>query len=290
DDLWLSVALVDAGEDNQIWGKRYQSKLSGILDVQDQIARDVATNLRLRLTGEEEQRLTKRYTEDPEAYLLYREGRYHWNKFTEEGLGTSIEYCHRALRKDPHYALAYAQLGRSYVLLGTIHRGPRQTFPQARTYLAQALAIDETLSDAHGGMGLIYLFHDWDWPAAERELKQAAGPDPSRAVYGFYLAATGPPAEALPVIRQVQGLNPLAAPHTNEVAMAYNWLRQYDQAIVEAQKALELDPDFQLAYDELGRAYVQKGMVEKAIAALQTALNSGHGHPRVRGMLGYAYA
>src|SRR5262249_19332406 len=155
---------------------------------------------------------------------------------------------------------------------------------------AQALAIDETLPDAHGGMGLIYLFHDWDWPSAERELKQATASDPSRAVYGFYLAATGRPAEALPVIRQVQELNPLAAPHTNEVAMAYNWLRQYDQAIAEAQKALELDPDFQLAYDELGRAYVQRGMVEEAIAALRSALNRGHGHPRVRGMLGYAYA
>src|SRR5262249_20164379 len=105
DDLWISVALVDAREDNQLWGKRYQGKLNGILDLQDQIAREVAANLRLRLTSEEEQRLTKRYTEDPEAYLLYREARYHFNKFTEAALETSIDYCRRALQKDPNYAL-----------------------------------------------------------------------------------------------------------------------------------------------------------------------------------------
>ena len=176
----------------------YQGKLSGILDLQDEIARDVAANLRLRLTGEEDQRLAKRFTDDPEAYLLYREATYHWNKFTEEGLNTSIEYCRRALKKDPNYAAAYAQLGRCYVLLGTVHLGPRKTFSEARTYLAKALSIDETLAEAHAGMGLIYLFHDWDWQAAERELKQAAPSDPSRAVYGFYLAAIGRPTDAAP--------------------------------------------------------------------------------------------
>ena len=141
DDLTISVAVVDVREDNQFWGDTYRGKRDGILDLQDRIARDVAANLRLRLSGEEEQRLTKRHTEDPEAYLLYREGVYHWNKFIEPELKTAKEYFERALKKDPNYALAYSGLARYYILLGAVHRGPQETFPEARKYLAKALAI-----------------------------------------------------------------------------------------------------------------------------------------------------
>jgi TolB-like protein/Tfp pilus assembly protein PilF len=296
DDLSISVALVDAREDTHLWGpaRPYQGKKSQILDLQDQIARDVAANLKLRLTGEEDKRLTKRYTEDSEAYLLYREGVYHMNKFTEEGLATAVEYFQRALKKDPKYALALVGLARSNILLGVLHRGPRQTLPEARKYLTQALEIDPGVPGVQAGLGTIFLFHDWDWPAAERALKESGGDlDPSlptRAVYGFYLAAMGRPADALPVIRQAHELNPLAAAHINELAMCYNWMRQYDQAIAEARKAIELDPNFFPAYGELGRAYAEKGMHSQAIAELQKGLNQGKGHPRIRGLLGYAYA
>jgi tetratricopeptide (TPR) repeat protein len=220
----------------------------------------VAANLRLRLTGEEEQRLTKRSTADPDAYLLYREGQYHWNKFTPEGIQKAMDYFERAFKKDPNYALAYAGLGRAYLLLGSIHRGPRETHPQAKEYLTKALALDDTLSDAHTGLGLIHAFHDWDWPAAERELKHAVAPGSSALTsnhYGFYLAAMGRPSDALIYIQRNTDVDPLAAFRRNELAMCYNWMRRYDQAIVEAQKALELDGNFPLAYAEVGTAYVQ---------------------------------
>ena len=294
DDLSISVALVDTRDDNQLWGQRYQNKRDAILDLQDQIARDVAANLRLRLTGEEDQRLTKRSTEDPEAYLFYREGLYHWNKFTEEGLKTGIEYFERALKKDPNYALGYVWLAESYVLLGSLYRGPRETFPEARKYLTKALAIDDTLSDAHTALGLIYQTHDWDWPAAERELTQAFTLGSSSVttlnMYGFYLAAMGRASEALVYMQRNIDLDPLAARTRNELAMCYNWMRRYDQAIVESQRTLELDPNFPFAYAELGSALVQRGMHEEAIARLSKALDSGQSHPRVKGMLGYAYA
>jgi serine/threonine protein kinase/tetratricopeptide (TPR) repeat protein len=294
DDLSISVALVDAPQDSHLWGQRYQGKLGGILDLQDQISRDIAANLRLRLSGEEDQRLTRRQTENSEAYLLYREGVYHMNKFTESGLATAVEYYQRALKKDANYALAYVGLGRCYILLGAHYRGPRATFSEARKMMTKAIEIDPTGSAGKVGLGTIYMFHDWDWAAAERVLKQPGGdldPGlPTRTMYGFYLAAMGRPADALAVIREGEDVDPLAAPRRNELAMAYNWTRQYGQAIAEAKRALELDLNFPLAFAELAVAYAGNGMNNEAHAMLQKAVESGQKHPRVQGMLGYVFA
>ena len=295
DDLTISVAVVDVREDNQLWGNTYRGKRGAILDLQDQIARDVAANMRLQLTGEEEKRLTKHYTEDPEAYLLYREALHHFNKFTEEGLTTAIDYCRRAIEKDKKYGLAYAQLGRCYVFLGTIHRGPRKTFPAARTYLSRALAIDAALADAHATLGIIHQFHDWDWTAAQRELKKGVDLDSNMpswnpAYYGFYLAATGQFPEALAATRRSVELDPLAAPPRTILAQCHNWRREYDEAIAQAQKALELDPNYGSVYRELGLAYAEKAMHEQALQTLRKGLECSKGHPWIKGLLGYAYA
>jgi eukaryotic-like serine/threonine-protein kinase len=293
EDIWVSVSLVDAREDDHLWGKRYQGTLGGILDLQDQLARDVAANLRLRLTNEEDRHLTQRYTDDPEAYLAYREAMGHWNKFTEEGLKAAIVCCKRALHHDPNYALAYVGLAQCYVLLGNLFLGPRETFAEARRCAERALEIDDNLQGAHTFLGAVYLFHDWNWAAAERELKRGIGVDADPAsltLYGFCQAALGQLTEALDTLRRGQELDPLRAAHRNELAMAYNWLGQYDQAIAEAQKAFDLDPAFPLAYAELGIAFVQQGRTDEAIARLNRALELGQNHPSVRGTLGYALA
>lgn len=292
-DLWVSVALVDGLEDNHLWGKRYQGKLTSILDLQDQIARDVSANLHLQLTGEEDLLLTKRHTADPNAYLFYTEGNYHWNKFTEEGLSTAIEYYERAIKLDPHYALAYLGLAQCHVLLGNLYRGPLRTFTHARKYAEKALAIDSSLQSAHTFLGAVYLFHDWNWSAARAELKKGTEINPhasSLTLYGFCLAALGQLPEALDSLRRGQEFDPLAAAHRHELAMIYNWLGQYDQAIVEAEKAFEQDPNFPMTYAELGLAYVQKGMTEQAIVRLRAARDQGQKQPGVLGMLGYAHA
>src|SRR6185503_17182053 len=147
--LIIALELVNARDNSLVWSNPYRGSRQQILDLQDQMARDLAGKLGLRLTGDEQQRLTKRDTADPEAYHLYREGQYHWRKFSEEGLKTATEYFQRAIQKDSKYALAYAGLGQCYILLGTIHRGPLETFPEARKYVDQALAIDDTLAHAH---------------------------------------------------------------------------------------------------------------------------------------------
>jgi Tfp pilus assembly protein PilF len=136
------------------------------------------------------------------------------------------------------------------------------------------------------------MFHDWDWPAAEREFKLASGDlgPITPNMYGFYLAAMGRPGDALATIHDGTALDPLAAPRRNELAMAYNWVRQYDQAIAEAERALELNPNFPIAHAELAVSLVQKGMPEQAIPRLQAAIDAGQRHPRITGMLGYACA
>jgi tetratricopeptide (TPR) repeat protein len=179
------------------------------------------------------------------------------------------------------------------VLLGNLYVGPRVTFGDARRCAERALEIAGDLQGGHTFLGAVYLFHDWNWAAAERELKHGAGADahPSAlTLYGFCLAATGRLSEARDAIRRCQELDPARAAHRNELAMVYNWMRQHDRAIVEAENALELDSAFPLAYAELGIAYVRQGRPEEAIARLERAIALGQQHPNVHGALGSALA
>ncbi len=212
---------------------------------------------------------------------------YHLDKFRREETETAIKCGRQALARIPQFPLAYAALGRCYVLLGALYEGPNKSHPEARKYLTQAQQRDRNLPEVHSGLAAIAMFHDWDWPAAERELNQAIALDPNVALtwnlHGFWLASQGRLPEALASIRRSQALDPLSAARRHELAMCYNWMRRYDEAIAEVQKALELDRDFPLAYDKLGLALVQKGMCEKAIGELKGVLARGHRHPRVPG-------
>lgn len=264
------------------------------LDIQDQIVQDVAANLGLRLSEEEQRRLATRRTADKEAYNLYREAMYHLQKFTPEGISAGIKSGKQAIEKDPNYALAYVAVARCYILRGALYDGPKKTYHDVLAYVGEALKLDPNLPDAHAALAVIHLFHDWDWPAAEREVKKAISLDPgvplSWNFQGFTQAVNGRLPEALASFRRGQELDPLAPGRRNELAICYNWMREHDRAIAEAQKALELDPNFPLAYGSLGLAYIQMGRYEEAIAEMQKALNRGQMPPSIRGMLGYAYA
>jgi serine/threonine-protein kinase len=296
DKLYVSVSVVDVQKESQVWGKKYDDKpRDSIIDLQDVIAREVATNLRLELTNEEEKRLTKRYTEDAEAYLFYREAVYHFNNLSEQGLETSIDYCQRAIKKDPKYALAFARLGRCYIALGSMYRGPKESYPEARKHFLKAGEIEPTLADVHSGLGIIHLFLDWDWKAAQRELKQGIDLDSNMqtwnpSYYGSYLAAMGDLEGALASTRRSQEQDPLAAAPRDHLAQCYNLMGQYDRAIAEAQEALRLDPRYGLAYRSLGLAYSQQDMHEKAVEALQQGSQLTKGHVWIQGLLGYAQA
>ena len=166
--LIIKTELVKVADGSQLWGEQYHRKFSDVLAVQEEIAKQISEKLRLKLTGEEQKRLTKHYTENAEAYRLYLIGRYYWNRRTPESLNKGIEYFQQAIDKDPNYALAYAGLADSYSLLGSAIGGlsPRENFPKAKAAALKALEIDDTLAEAYAALALVRLRYDWDWPAA----------------------------------------------------------------------------------------------------------------------------
>ncbi len=202
DSLNIQTELVDVGEVSQLWGQQYDRKFTEILAVQEDIARQISKKLRLRPSGEEQQRLGKRSTENTEAYQLFLKGRYYWNRRTPEMLKKANEYFQQAIEKDPGYGLAYAGLAQSYALFSWYGvQSPGESCPKAKAAAVKALEIDESLAGAHAALGWIKMFCDWDWPGSEREFKRALEINPSdgttRMWHGAYFEAMGRLEEAI---------------------------------------------------------------------------------------------
>jgi len=293
DSLIVQAELTDVKRGSQMWGKRFQEKFSDAFAVQEGIAREISQSLRLKLTGEEEKRLARRYTENPEAYDLYLKGRYYWNKRTGESIGKSIQFFQSAIEKDPGYALAYAGLADSFHLLAFYGEGPPKEFwPKARAAAVRALEIDENLAQAHALLAdLKYLF-DWDWPGAEREFRRAIELNPNYPTghqwYANYLSVCGRFTAALRGIQSGQHLDPLNLVINTDVGTTYYWGGQYERAIEEQRKALELDPDFFLAHVYLGFAYLRKNLPEDAIREFGIAGRLAPDEPDAIALRGYA--
>src|SRR5262249_20115774 len=245
-----------------------------------------------RLTGEQQQRLIKRYTQNTEAYQLYMKGRYHWGIRTPEGVRKGIDYFNQAIARDPNYALAYAGLADAYIVI-------ESPLPQAETMLkakeaaTTALKLDNTLAEAHTSLAAVSLLYDWDWSAAESGFKRAIDLRESYETahhwYAEYLAAMGRHDEAIAQIKRAQELDAHSLTISRDVGWIYFLARLFDQAIDQARNTLDLDPTHPLAHTLLGRAYVKKGLFEEAIAELQKAVAfSPSGNNKV--LLGYAYA
>ncbi|MEK6325766.1 MAG: protein kinase [Acidobacteriota bacterium] len=297
-NLLISTELVDVRDNSHIWGEQYNRKLTDILAVQSEIAREISEKLRLRLTGEQEKRLVKRYTVNAEAYQLYLKGRYYWNKRTEEGLRKGIEYFNQAIEKEPNYALAYSGLADCHTSLafsfdvGAV--SPRQTIPQAEAAARKALKIDDTLAEAHTSLAFIKLLYDWDWPGSEESFKRAIELDPNypnaHHWYSHYLMAMGRIEESLAESRRALELDPLLVVLNLHLGWHYLYARNYDQAIEQFRRTLEMDPYFQQAHLYLGWAYIGKGMYAEAIGELQTAKALVAGSGEAETALGYIYA
>jgi serine/threonine-protein kinase len=295
DALSIRAELVDARDDTHLWGEEYNRRLSDILAVQEEIARDISGKLRQRLTGEEKKRLTRRYTGNAEAYGLYLKGRYHWNKRTGEDIQKGIGYFQQAIEKDPTYALAYAGLADSYAVLSEYTGLPSsETFPKAKAAASKALEIDDTLAQAHATLASTHQSFDWDFSSADKEYRRAIELDPKYPTahhwYSLTLSVLGRHEQAIAEAERANELDPLSPIISSTRAFVFYDARQYDRAIEAARKTLELDKGLGWTHVVLGLALEQKKMYPEAIAELGEAVRLSGRSIYAVAALGHAYA
>ena len=296
DSLSVRTELVDVRDNRRLWGANYPNRqLSDLLQVQEEISQRISENLRLRFSGEDQQLLAKRETRNSEAYQLYLQGRFYWNKYTEEGFRKSIEYFKQAVEKDPAYALAYSGLADAYSLLGELAvTPPKESFPQARAFAEKALALDETLADAHLSLGMVKLLYEWDWPEAEKELRRAKELDPNNPqiyhFYGHYFQIVGRLEESINETKRGLELDPTSLVINAELGWAYYCARRHDQAIAQDRKTLELDPNFVYASWVIAQSYAQTGRYQESLAELKRARTIDANWSYLVAELGYTYA
>jgi serine/threonine protein kinase/tetratricopeptide (TPR) repeat protein len=292
--LILTAELLDVKDGAQLWGEHYDREVAEILTVERAIAQEIAGKLHLRLTGAQKRRLGQPLTTSAEAYQCYLRGRHHWNKRTEEGLRKSIKLFAEAIDIDPTYALAYTGVADAYLNLGGWGHQPfREAYPRAKAAALRALAIDATLAEAHVSLAMVQKEYDWDWPGAGRSYERALALNPNYAIgyqwYGEYLAAVGRHPEAITAFKRAIDLDPLSLiVHASLGRHGYFFARQYDLAVAQLQKTLEMDESFWVARLWLGWTYACLGRLPEALVELQAARRLDD-NLEIVGALGYAF-
>jgi len=292
--LRIGTELVDVATGSQLWGAQYNRKPGDIFVVQDEISNEISGKLRLQLTRSEKKRLTKRHTEDPEAYRLYLKGRHHWNRWTEEGFNKAIEYFQQAVDKDPDYALAYAGLADSYVLLGwNSYLPPKEVFPKGKAAAVAALKLDPDLAEAHAPLAATLWLNSWQWENAETEFKRSLELGPTYPTanhwYAEYMMTMGRQEEAIAKIKTGQELDPLSLIINVAVGWAYYHARRHDEAVEQLLRTAELDPNYPVTYWILGLVHRKMGLYELAITEGEKGVNLSGGSPVMRAALAHTY-
>jgi serine/threonine protein kinase/Flp pilus assembly protein TadD len=293
DTLRLQAELMDVATGSQLWGEQYSRRLSDTAGLEQEIATDISEKLQLRLSAAERSKLTQHSTQNTEAYQLYLKGQYFLYKETEDDGKKAIEYFQQAIDTDSTYALAYAGLSTAYVAISDAYLPPNEAVPKAKEAVKKALALDESLAEAHRARADIMFNYDWDWSGAEREYRRAIELNPNYAEahhqYEWLLAMSGRSSEATAEIKRAQQLDPLSLIIGVDLNVPFYVARQYDLSIEQSRKVIEMEPNFYLAHLTLAIASVQKGDFNTGIVELKKA-RSLEDKPWVVAALGYAYA
>jgi DNA-binding winged helix-turn-helix (wHTH) protein/TolB-like protein/Tfp pilus assembly protein PilF len=289
--ITVHLRRVQSGE--SLWQETYNKNFSDIFEVQDAISGEVVKALTLTLSGAEQQQLVKHPTENTEAYQAYLQGRYFWNKRTQEGYRIAINYFTAALEKDPDFALAYSGLADCY-LFRAEQLPPKESMQRAKDAALQALELDGSLAEAHTSLAKIKQFYDWDWEGAEASFQRAIALNPDYETahhwYAQLLMDIGRAQEAFREIHRARELSPHSLIINTDVGSLYQDVRDYDQAINLYRKVIEMDANFARAHLELGRALEQKGLYEDALKEVGRAIELSDETPRLLASLGYIYA
>ena len=290
--LRIGIELVDVATGSQLWGAQYDRKPGDIFAVQDEISSEISGKLRLRLTRAEEKQLTKRHTENVEAYRLYLKGRHHWNRWTEEGFYKAIELFQQAVEKDPMYALAYAGLADCYVLLGwNSYLPPKNAFPKGKAAAKAALQLDPDLAEAHTPLAAVLWLDDWEWEKAEAEFKRSLELSPTYPTanhwYAEYAMTMDRHQEAMVRIKKSQDLDPLSLIISVAVGWALYHARRYDEAIEQLRRTVDLDPNYPVTYWILGLLLRKTHRYELAINEGEKGVMLSGGSPLMRAALAH---
>ena len=305
EDLSISAELIDVRNNRHLWGERYDRKLVDILAIQQQISTEISNNLRPKLSGDEKKKIARAYTQSTEAYQLYLQGRYYWNKKTPAGFKKGIDYFQRAIQADPNYAPAYAALANLYYNMANYNFAlipPKEAWAKAKSAAAKAIQIDDTLAPAHASLALIAYQWEWDWVGAEKEFKRALELDPGSAStyepsppstnhwYSHYLMSMGRTQESIRVGQRAQELDPVDLAISSHQGWYFLWTHEYGRAIAPLQKTIDMDTNFSVAQWYLGLVYEQQRVYPQAITQFENAVRITAGRPNMLALLGHAYA
>ncbi|CAN5904338.1 serine/threonine-protein kinase [soil metagenome] len=282
DTLVIKAELVDSVTESQLWGEQYNRKLADIFAVQEEMAAEIVRSLRLKLSGQEQAGLAKRFTESTKAYQAYLRGRHHWNKRTVEGLRQAIEHFQEAIDVDPSYALAYAGLADTFNILGYYNtQRPHDAFPRGKAAATRALALDESLAEAHASLGYLQVFYDYDWGGAARSFARAIELNAKYATahqwYAWYLFVMERFDDALNSMRRAQELDPLSLIINDHLGYALLLAGKLDEALAQLLKTRELDPAFPWTYWRLGSVYLALGRADEAVSAFDIVVQKTNG-------------
>jgi tetratricopeptide (TPR) repeat protein len=277
ENIIIRTELVDAADGSRIWGRRIRRPIGDLLEVEDEICREISTNLRFRLSPEEENRLARRATAHPEAYEAYLKGRFVWNRWkTPDAMRTALGFFERALELDSLYALAYAGIADSYSILGNLKAlPPGEAYPRAKTAALQGLAIDDELAELHSSLGFIQRFWEWSWDDSRRSFERAIELNPGYAsahrFFAHLLTGLGEHDAAIERAKYALELDPLSPILHTAVGDAHFYARRYDEAMTYYRRCIEIDEGFLAGHTDLARALELAGRYEDALAEFRVA-------------------
>jgi eukaryotic-like serine/threonine-protein kinase len=292
DRLDIQTELVNVSDGSELWGERYDRRMADVFALQDDIAREISEKLRLKITGEEQKRLTKRYTDNTEAYSLYVQGRFYWNKRTAASIRKALELFNQAVERDPNYALGYLGIADCYAILPEYGGIPGvEAKPKAKEAVAKALEIDPDLAEAHAVLGL---FTGWEWQDAERQFRRAIQLKPNYATayhwYAVTLRRQGRFSEALTQITKAQALDPMSLIINANMGFNLYLNGRTAEAVEQLRHTIDLDPTFSEAHRTLGIVYLNAHDYQKALTEMQKAVELSNRAGEPLSGLGYIYA
>ena len=296
DAVRVNVQLIKAANNSHVWAETFDRKLTDIFSVESDVAKAIADQLRAHITRQEEQVIAAKPTKNIEAYDAYLRGRYFWNKRTSDGIKHAIEHFQQSIERDPDFALGHAGLADSYIALTFYNfAAPHETMPKAKESAVKALALDDTLAEAHASLAHVLMNYDWNWSAAEKEFKRSIELNPDYATahewYAIhYLTATSRLEEAVQEMKKALELDPASLEMNTFMGATLYYAGRYDEAIDEGRRTIEMDPNFAVAHWHLGMAYEQKQVLDAATEEFKKAISLSGGSPLMRAALGRAYA